>query len=108
MREGRLEEAEKAFLETLAASPAHAPSSVQLARIYSTWGRPKDARRVLESGLERHPEGLGLLNELGWLLLAEGEEREARAIFERAIAVDPRNPRARLGLAQSIGETGDL
>jgi tetratricopeptide (TPR) repeat protein len=108
MREGRLEEAEKAFLAALAESPAHAPSSVQLGRIYSTWGRPKDARRVLEAGLERHPEGLGLLNELGWLLLGEGEAREARAVFERAIAVDPRNPRARLGLAQSIGETGDL
>lgn len=108
VHEGRLEEAEKAFLEALADSPAHAPSSVQLARIYSTWGRPNDARRALESGLEYRPDGVVLLNELGSLLLGEGEAASARAIFERAISVEPGNPRARLGLAQSLGETGDL
>lgn len=49
-----------------------------------------------------------LLNELGSLLLGEGKAAEARPIFERAISVEPSNPRARLGLARSLGETGDL
>ena len=48
-----------------------------------------------------------LLNELGSLLLAEGKAAEARPFFERALGVEPKNPRARLGLAQSLGEMGD-
>ncbi len=107
-QEGRLEEAEKAFITALTESPAHAPSSVQLARIYSRWDRPEDARRTLEQALERRPNGIVLLNELGSLLIAENRAVEARPIFERAVRSDPRNPRARLGLAESLGELGDL
>ncbi len=107
-KEGRLEEAEKAFLTALSESPAHAPSSVQLARIYSRWGRPEDARRTLQLALERRPNGIVLLNELGSLLLSETRAAEARPIFERAVAVEPGNPRARLGLAESLGELGNL
>jgi len=33
---------------------------------------------------------------------------EARPIFERAVTVEPKNPRTRLGLAESLGELGDL
>ena len=49
-----------------------------------------------------------LLNELGSLLLSETRAADARPIFERAVDVDPKNPRARLGLAESLGELGDL
>ena len=49
-----------------------------------------------------------LLNELGSLLIAEKKAAEARPIFERAVTVEPKNPRARLGLAESLGELGDL
>ncbi len=108
VHEGRLEEAEKAFVTALSESPAHAPSSVQLARVYSRTGRPEDARRTLERALERRPDGIVLLNELGSLLLVEKKAAEARPIFERAIEVDPKNPRARLGLAESLGDLGDL
>lgn len=105
---GRLEEAEKAFLAALSESPAHAPSSVQLARVYSRWDRTEDARRTLEEALERRPGGIVLLNELGSLLLDQRKAAEARPIFLRAVTVDPGNPRARLGLAESLGELGDL
>ena len=108
LQEGRLEEAEKAFLTALSESPAHAPSYVQLARVYSRWGRPEDARRTLEQALERRPDGIVLLNELGSLWISGKRPAEARPIFERAVTVEPRNPRARLGLAQSLGELEDL
>jgi tetratricopeptide (TPR) repeat protein len=108
VQEGRLEDAERAFLTALSESPAHAPSSVQLARIYSRWGRPEDARRTLEVALGHRPNGIVLLNELGSLLIVEKKTAEARPLFERAVAVEPKNARARLGLAESLGELGDL
>ncbi len=108
LQDGRIEEAEKSFLAALIESPAHAPSSVQLARIYSRSGRGEEARRTLQQALEHRPDGIVLLNELGSLLLGEKEAEEARTLFERAAAVDPKNPRARLGLAESLGERGDL
>jgi tetratricopeptide (TPR) repeat protein len=108
LQQERLEEAEKAFLSALSESPDHAPSSVQLARIYSRSGRPEEARRTLERALERRPNGILLLNELGSLLIGENEAAAARPIFERAVTVEPKNPRARLGLAESLGELGDL
>jgi tetratricopeptide (TPR) repeat protein len=108
LREGRADEAEKAFLRALADSPAHAPSSVQLARIYARSGRAEEARRTLSSALEHRPNGVLLLNELGSLWIEEKNAAEARPLFERALAVEPRNARARLGIAECLVESGDL
>jgi tetratricopeptide (TPR) repeat protein len=49
-----------------------------------------------------------LLNELGSLWIEEKNAAEARPLFERALAVEPGNPRARLGLAECLVESGDL
>ncbi|MGH9321601.1 MAG: tetratricopeptide repeat protein [Vicinamibacteria bacterium] len=107
VQEGRLEEAERAFLEALAESPSHAPSSVALARLYSRSERFLDARRTLEEGLLHHPRGIVLLNELGSLLLAANHASEAVPHFQRALAVQGENPRARAGLARSLFAAGE-
>jgi len=41
-------------------------------------------------------------------MIAEKNAAGARPIFERAVTVEPKNPRARLGLAETLGEFGDL
>lgn len=92
----------------LTESPAHAPSSVQLARIYSRSGRSEEARRILSSALERRPNGVVLLNELGSLWIELKNPGEAQPLFERALAVEPSNARARLGLAECLVESGHL
>jgi Flp pilus assembly protein TadD len=47
------------------------------------------------------------LNFLGRALLAEGRVEPARAAFERAIAVQPADPVAHLGLARAHLARGD-
>jgi tetratricopeptide (TPR) repeat protein len=105
LRDGRLEEAERAFRAALEESPSHAPSSIQLARAYSREGRNDEARTVLEAGLRLRPKGIVLLNELGTLLLATGDLVGAKATFERALEAQPENPRARMGLGLLLAET---
>jgi tetratricopeptide (TPR) repeat protein len=107
LREGRIDEAEQAFLRALTESPAHAPSSVQLARIYARSGRVTEARRTLSSALEQRPDGVVLLNELASLWIEERNAAEARPLFERVLAVDPGNARARIGIAECLVEAGD-
>ncbi len=108
LQAGRIQEAEAAFLAVIVATPEDAPSRVQLSRIYMRQDRAADAVRVLEDGLRYRPKGIGLLNELGALLLAGGKAEEAEARFKDAIAVEPRNPRTVMGLARSLAATGHV
>jgi tetratricopeptide (TPR) repeat protein len=104
---GRIDEAEAAFLAVIAATPEDGPSRVQLSRIYARTGREQDAVRVLEDGLRYRPNGIGLLNELGALLLAEGRASDAEGRFREALAIEPGNPRTAMGLARSLAARGD-
>jgi Flp pilus assembly protein TadD len=108
LQAGRIQEAEAAFLAVIVATPEDAPSRVQLSRIYVRQGRAADAVRVLEDGLRYRPKGIGLLNELGTLLLAGGRAEEAEARFREALVVEPRNPRSVMGLARSLAATGHV
>jgi tetratricopeptide (TPR) repeat protein len=100
-RNGQLVEAERAFSEALASQPAHAPSSVYLARIYARSGRHGDAETVLKRALVERPNRIGLLNELGSIYLETRRFEDAEAVFTRARASRPDNVRAIGGLAES-------
>jgi tetratricopeptide (TPR) repeat protein len=108
LQAGRIDEAEAAFLSLVTAAPDDAPSRVQLSRIYARKGRGADAVRILEDGLRYRPNGIGMLNELGGFLLADGRATEAQARFREVLAVEPGNPRALMGVARSLAASGSV
>ncbi len=64
---------------------------------------PTSAREAFERGiarcaefLARHPDVVGIRLKHGWLLRQVGEREAALAEFERAVALEPENPGARL------------
>ena len=100
-RNGQFVEAERSFLEALSSQPAHAPSSVYLARIYAQSGRNGAAETALKRALAERPNGTGLLNELGSIYLESGRVEDAEAAFTRARDTRPDNVRAIGGIAES-------
>jgi tetratricopeptide (TPR) repeat protein len=72
-------------------------------RMLAQWGRPKAAADQLREGLAVFPGNRQMLVELA---LAEGMDRQGRGDYDgaleawrRALALEPNNPLARLGLA---------
>ena len=62
---------------------------LQLADEYRRLGRPDEAARVLEEGLEAHPGHVGAQVALGRCRLETGRSGEAVALLERVVESDP-------------------
>ena len=72
-----------------------------------------DLRRRLDRALDLAPDDVELLDAKGSLLLrlpgfSGGNPREARSLLERAVALDPQDTTAFLGLSEADQELGDL
>ena len=63
-------------------------------------GDSAPAARLLEANAAEHPKSSGAAFRLGRALRAAGKAAEARAAFERAVALDPSNQRAADALRQ--------
>jgi cytochrome c-type biogenesis protein CcmH len=94
----------------LAAQPQDIMGWQLLGRSYRTLGRPAEAAEAF-----RRAENLGggpaLAADLGEALIAAGHGRvsdEAKAALERALAADPKEPRARYYLALRRAQDGDV
>lgn len=72
---GRTAEAEKALTDWLAQHPDDVAVRSTLAHHYRTQGRPDDARREYERALQAQPDNVLVLNNLAWLLDAQGDEQ---------------------------------
>jgi tetratricopeptide (TPR) repeat protein len=77
-------------------------------------GRLGQAEQILRRALERDPDFVPALNNLGVVLMEKGETGEARRVFQRAFALDSGNTDSirenlRLAIARSenIAYTGD-
>jgi tetratricopeptide (TPR) repeat protein len=64
-------------------------------------GRLPEAIDAFQGALRATPNGAGLHNGLGWCLLRLGDRRQARAAFERALALQPGYEDALEGLRQA-------
>lgn len=94
----------------LAQNPGDGRGWEVLAPVYLRAGRFGDAARAYQSAIDILGETPSRLTDLGEAVTAEAGgivDARARAAFERALALDPANPKARYYLALAAGQDGD-
>jgi tetratricopeptide (TPR) repeat protein len=116
--------AELAIVERLASGPAAAVSAVEGAGLDLTDPANELALRALAQHLElqdkrpaaiarveqattANPDSASLQSLLGVVLAGAGRDADARAAFDRSIAIDPKRAEALGGLGTLSGRTGD-
>jgi tetratricopeptide (TPR) repeat protein len=103
----RFQEAETHFAEATARLPAHVGAWEGLAGSRSARGDLAGALAAVKGGQRALPQEAGLHQREGALLIRMGRAREARRVYETAVALAPRDAllRARLGeLLRDLGE----
>jgi tetratricopeptide (TPR) repeat protein len=108
LRENRLEAAEAAFREVLAAGGTRAFVHHNLGIVLQQRGRHADAVAAFRAALTLDPT-MGPARLLaGTSLLALGRPKEAIAELEKAVDLLPAEPAARVQLADAYERTGDI
>ena len=97
----RLEESIALYREILEASPRDEEAKQELAKVLSWHGRYREARRGYLDLISRHERVADASLGLGDLSLWEGDLWGAERWYERALAADPSDTRARVGLARA-------
>jgi Tfp pilus assembly protein PilF len=108
LKSGRLEEAEKAFQQVLAASGG--PSGLvhhNLGIVYQQRGDHTRAVEQFRKAIASKPDDAATRALLGVSLLALGKAQEAVEQIEKAVQLDPNKPEMRLQLALAYERTGD-
>lgn len=96
---------------TLEALVTQAPDELQtrilLARAHTNMLQPENAVPVLEDALLRDPFNPQILYELGTLYLRLERDDEARALLEKSLEIEPKQPNAYTNLAGISLQAGD-
>lgn len=115
-RDGRLDSAAEHYRAVLEKEPTSLPTALGLGSLLTQQESFGGAIDVLEAAEKSHPGDATLLINLGWLHSQLGEQRpdegnkrqaRARALFQRAAALEPRRPQAHAGLALVYQRSGD-
>jgi glutathione synthase/RimK-type ligase-like ATP-grasp enzyme len=106
-REGRDDDAKRAFLSVLHRNPTHFGALTDLAGLALASGHRSAAMTAYRQAVASHPDNaFGLVN-LANLVFEDGELAEARALYERALARDASLAYAHQGLANVLAKLGD-
>ncbi len=105
-REGRVDEAESAYLAILRAEPSHLDALICLATLRMTQGAPVAAEALLRRAVALAPDSPEALANLAAALQARGGPGEAMAFYQRALAIRPDMTDARFGLAACLQACG--
>lgn len=89
---GSLEHAATLYAELHAADEANPVYFDGLRRVLLQLKRYDEAIALLNKRVRRYPADVNLLTSLGSMYYKAGSEKEAMAVWERAIAVEPANP----------------
>jgi tetratricopeptide (TPR) repeat protein len=95
---GRLEEAEGSFRASLRLDPGQTWVLSSLALTLAQRGRPDEGLRICDDALATHPRDALLHLRKGLILAGLGRAEEARASYERVLAIDPAFPAAHQAL----------
>lgn len=101
---GQIEQARKAYEESLKADPHFYRPTIRLARLWLRQGKKKEARRAMLKALRKNPKAAVLHDGLGDLHVTLGDLGQARASFEEALRLDPDLESARMHLASTLLE----
>ncbi|MCE5271366.1 sulfatase-like hydrolase/transferase, partial [bacterium] len=101
LRLDSLESAGRFLARALEANPSHARAAFLLAEVQLRLGRPDSALALLRTARSLAPQDKEILNDLGKLLLDNGDPSGAAGCFEAALEVDSLYPLAlfNLGIA---------
>ncbi len=80
----------------------------RLGYTYLMMGRIPDALATMSRVLEANPRAIDALTTVAIIFDGTGRKDDARAYFERALAVEPENKFLRLGYAQNLASVGRL
>jgi Tfp pilus assembly protein PilF len=92
--------AAEAFARSIALQTDQLDARNAQAVLLAGQGRQDEAMRLLEQLAEAFPERAQPVNNLGYLYLLRGEAAPARALFERALRLEPGHAQARANLAR--------
>lgn len=104
--QGRLPEAEAHLRHARQLLPEDPAIAFDLARVMLSSGRPADALALVEQTLVAGSDAAYLLLLRAQILLSMERSALAVSAFQQAIAADPENGRAELGLAIALGQSG--
>ena len=104
----QLEEARAVLREAVERSPEDALAWARLAELEQMFGELGASRDAAERAVALAPELARTQMVLGFAALTRIDIDQAKAAFERAIALDSANPLPRLGLGLAIIRSGDL
>ncbi len=93
------DEMEGVLVRVLRLEPGDSFGMMLLADCYREQGRPREAARIYEQLLDRHPDHVGVLLALAKLFHRAGDWAAAKVALERVLHVDPQNELARENLA---------
>ena len=114
---GKLQEAEKEYLEILKVSRMDPDNWMGLASVYSREGKLSDADRTISTAEELDPKRSDIHAARARILRAEGQRKEAQSEFQSALHLDPESAEAREGVVSvrrgaqhelRIGQDNDL
>jgi Tfp pilus assembly protein PilF len=100
--------AEALFAKATQVDPANYRYWANLGVYYAEHGRPAEAVVALRSALERRPQDATAHDYLGQVLRGLGQDSEAVAEFEAAIAADPTFGPAYASLAELVLRRGEV
>jgi len=80
----------------------------RLGYTYLVMGRIPDAMTTMSRVLEANPRAIDALTAVAVILDGTGRKDDARAYFERALAIEPENKFLRLSYAQNLATAGRL
>lgn len=106
-QQGRSEQAVAAWVDGLAVSAAPGGFHTYLGGHYAQGGLPVDARAEYEAALALDPLNLPALAELGSILSAPEQVDERTELAQRAYALDPAHPGARLLMGSTLVLRGE-
>jgi protein O-mannosyl-transferase len=95
---GRMDEAERAYLQALEQDPGHADARVNLGIARAELGDEAGAREAWMEALRRQPSNCKAHNNLGFLALSRRRYDEALSEFRSTLAWCPEDVRAHYGL----------
>jgi Tfp pilus assembly protein PilF len=93
-RQGDQKHAEEFYQRCLALAPNHQPCSHAYLDLLVRTGRQQDAERYVANWLTREPRLSSPYAESGWLCRLAGDQPQAQARLQQALALDPHDVRA--------------